>query len=123
MSRPSRQRAERAGRRAEWLAALAYGVRGYRVLARRFRTSGGEIDIIAQRGGVLAFIEVKARRDHDAAIFSVTPAARRRIEQAARSFLARHPHLASLDVRYDIAAVSGLRVAMVRDAWRAHAKT
>ncbi len=123
MTRSARQQAERAGRRAEWLAALAYGLRGYQVLARRFRTPGGEIDIVARRGGALAFIEVKARRNHDAAIASVTPVARRRIEQAARSFLARHPHLAHLDVRYDIAAVSGARVSIVRDAWRARANT
>jgi putative endonuclease len=112
---------EREGRRAERLASLFLQVKGYRVLARRFQAAGGEIDIAARRGDVLVFAEVKARSEFDAAILAVTPPARRRIEAAGRSFIASRPHLAPLGVRYDIIAVSGLRLRHLRDAWRSEA--
>ena len=57
-----RQRAERRGRLAEWLAAGALMLKGYRLLARRQRGPFGEIDLIAVRGNRIAFIEVKQRR-------------------------------------------------------------
>ena len=59
----SRRRSERAGRRAEWIGALILTLKGYRILARRFRVHSGEIDLIARRGDVIAFIEVKARSE------------------------------------------------------------
>lgn len=116
-----RQRAERSGRRAEFLAAAHYALRGYQILERRFRAPQGEIDLIARRGRLVAFIEVKLRRDIDAAILAVTPAGRRRLERAAQSFLSLRPQFVEFAVRYDIAAVSGWRVSILADAWRADA--
>ena len=58
--------AERLGRRAELLAALHYRARGYRILSRRYRAHGGEIDLIAARPGLVVFVEVKARADFNA---------------------------------------------------------
>lgn len=113
-----RQAAERRGRRAEALVAIAYALRGYQILARRFRAPGGEIDLVVRKGRLIAFVEVKQRRDTDAAILAVTPANRRRLEQAGRNFLARRPQFAEFAVRYDIAAASGLSIRLVRDAWR-----
>ncbi|NWG70546.1 MAG: YraN family protein [Parvularculaceae bacterium] len=113
-----RTASERQGRRAEWLAAAFLQMKGYRVLARRFKAAGGEIDIAARRGSVLVFAEVKTRARLDDAIFAVTPAARRRIETAGRAFLASRPHLADLGVRYDIIAFGGAKVRHIRDAWR-----
>ena len=86
-----RRRAWRRGRTAEGLAVLLLRLKGWRVLARRYRTPVGEIDIIARRGRTLAFVEVKAR---DGAATAAEAAARRqrgRIERAARWFLAHHP--------------------------------
>lgn len=114
----ARTRAERAGRRWEGLAALFLSVKRYRILARRFEAPGGEIDLVARKGDALVFVEVKARRDIDDAVFAVTPKARRRIESAARAFMARNPHYATFGVRYDIIAASGLRMRHLRDAWR-----
>lgn len=119
--RARRRSAERAGRRAEFLARLAYTLRGYQILATRFRAPGGEIDLIARRGRLLAFVEVKRRADPDAAVFAVTPRNRRRLERAAASFLSLRPHFGQFAVRYDIAAVAGWRVRLVTDAWRAKA--
>lgn len=57
----SRQNAERRGRRAEGWAALWLQLKGWRILARRVRTPVGEVDLVARRGGTLAFVEVKTR--------------------------------------------------------------
>ncbi len=116
-----RRRAERSGRFAESLVGLAYLLRGYQILATRFRAPGGEIDLIVRRGRLIAFVEVKRRREADAAILAVTHKNRRRLESAAGSYLALRPYFGEFAVRYDIAAVAGWRVRLVRDAWRAKA--
>jgi putative endonuclease len=121
LTRERRRNAERSGRLAELLVRLAYSLAGYQVLETRFRAPGGEIDLIARRGRLLAFVEVKLRRDPDAAIFAVSAKNRRRLESAAASFLSLRPHFAEFAVRYDIAAVSGWRVRLIKDAWRARA--
>ena len=79
------------GLKAESLAALLLRLKGYSILARRYAVSGGEIDIIARRGGSIAFVEVKARADLDMAADSITAAKRRRIARGARVWLARNP--------------------------------
>lgn len=114
----SRRKAETGGRRSEMLAAMALRLKGFSILAQRVRTPGGEIDLVARRGGLLIFVEVKARKDFDAAVLAVTPAARRRIGRAANLYLSRRPDLARCAVRYDIIAVRGWRVRHLPDAWR-----
>src|SRR5262249_15645780 len=89
----SRRRAWRRGRLAEAAVALVLGLKGFRILARGFRVPVGEIDIVARRGQLLVFVEVKARQSAWAAAESLGPRQRRRILQAARWFLARHPEL------------------------------
>lgn len=113
-----RRRAEAAGRRSEWLAAMVLRCKGFSILARRYKAPVGEIDLIARRGGLLIFAEVKARASLDDAAGAVTYAARRRIAAAAAAFLARHPHLAQSDMRYDILAVAGWRWRHIPGAWR-----
>lgn len=114
----SRRRAEQAGRRAELAAAIYLRCLGFSILATRARTPSGEIDLVARRGRLLVFAEVKQRRRLDDAVFAVTPAARRRIENAAKSWLSLHPRLAGGMIRYDIIAIAGWRLRHVRDAWR-----
>jgi putative endonuclease len=63
MTLDERQARYRTGLRSEWKAALALRLRGYRILARRWQSSSGEIDLVAVRGKRLAFIEVKHRPD------------------------------------------------------------
>ena len=67
---------------------LALRVKGYRILARRYRCPAGEIDIVARRGGVLAIVEVKARSTVEAAFESLTVRQRARLERAALAFVA-----------------------------------
>ncbi len=98
----SRRFAERAGRRAEMFAALYLFLRGYGVVARRVKTPVGEIDLIARRGGVTVFVEVKGRSfsaQEAEALFAVN---RRRIVRAAQFWLTRHPELAASNLRFDV---------------------
>lgn len=114
-----RRERERQGRRAENVAALWLQLKGYRILARRARTPGGEIDLIARRGAVLAFVEVKARARRESAIEAVLPGARKRIEDAARVWGAGRRGADQLNWRFDvIAIVPGKLPHHLRDAWR-----
>jgi putative endonuclease len=106
------------GRRAERLAALYLALKGYRILARRARTSLGEIDLVATRGEVLAFIEVKYRPDADTAAGSVRVRQQRRITSAARAFLARHPKFNEKTIRFDLVMMAPWRWPQhVLNAW------
>ncbi len=98
----ARRSAERRGRRAETLAAWVLRLKGYRILARRYRTPVGEIDLIARRGRLIVFVEVKQRANLAEAVDAVTPATRRRIARAASLWLAVHPAAATLDLRFDV---------------------
>ncbi|MGE0151826.1 MAG: YraN family protein [Reyranellaceae bacterium] len=114
-----KRRAERYGRSAETLAVLALRLRGYRILARRFRSPQGEIDIVARRGRTLAIVEVKARPDRDGAVLALTLGQRLRIERAAQALVARHPQLAVCDLRFDLMLVGRRRwPRLIADAWR-----
>ena len=119
MSREKRRRAYGRGRRAEALAAWWLRLKGYRILARDFRVPSGEIDLIARRGRVLAFVEVKARPGLDEARAAVLPRQRRRIERATAVFLQRNPVLSGLDLRFDVVLLAPKRRPHhIEDAWR-----
>jgi putative endonuclease len=94
------------GLNAESVAAWLLRIKGYAILAQRFVVSGGEIDLIAKRGGVIAFVEVKARADLEAAAFAISATKRRRIARAARVWLARNPWAARLTLRGDAVYVA-----------------
>jgi len=120
-ARPHRdkKRAWRFGRLAEEICVWHLRLRGYRILARGFRTPQGEIDIIAGRGGTVAVIEVKARRDYEAAANALGQQQRHRITRAASQFLNRRPGLAEKDVRFDVMLVGPWGAPRhLTDAWR-----
>lgn len=116
--RAERQAAYRRGRRGERLAALLLRLKGFRILARDFRAPGGEVDLIARRGRLLIFVEVKRRGDLQEAQRALQPRQRRRIATAARIFLARHPALAALDQRFDLIALGAGLPRHFPGAWR-----
>jgi putative endonuclease len=119
MSRAERRRRYAFGLAAEGLCALHLRLRGWRILARRFKTPAGEIDIVARRGRLIAFIEVKARGDEIAAAESLGARQRGRITRAAALFLKQAPQLAGLDLRFDAMLVTPGRLPRhVADAWR-----
>jgi putative endonuclease len=116
----SKLRALARGRWAERWAALWLIAKGYRILGRRVEFAGlGEIDLIARKGGVLAFIEVKHRASLDAAAAAILPAQQRRVLRAAQGFLKAHPALATLSPRFDAILLAPLhRPRHIIDAWR-----
>jgi putative endonuclease len=105
-----RKAAFRFGLSAESRAAAFLVAKGYRILARRWRTPLGEVDIVARRRQVLVFVEVKARDQFDDAAEAVTDRQKRRIVAAAEAWLARHPHDAPHDIRFDAILVAPLRI-------------
>ncbi len=105
-----RRRAERKGRLAEALAAACLLSKGYRLLALRYRTPLGEIDLIARKRDLVVFVEVKARRAERLAIDAVSDGAARRIRGASDLWLARQPDGHRLSLRYDIIAVRPFRL-------------
>lgn len=114
-----RRRAQRHGRWAETLALWWLRLKGYRILARDFRSGVGEIDILARRGRVIAAVEVKARGDHPSAATALLPRQQRRIERAAAYFLARRPEFQGLLLRFDVMLVVPRRLPRhLQDAWR-----
>ncbi|WOS63073.1 YraN family protein [Sinorhizobium fredii] len=98
-------RALKRGHLAEYRAALCLIVKGYRIIAMRYRTKLGEIDIIARRGDLIACVEVKARASFEGAVFAVSDTAQRRIRAASDIWLSRQADFHRLSVRYDIVAV------------------
>ena len=110
LAAPERVAAFRTGLSAESRAAAFLMAKGYRILAKRFRTPYGEIDLVAKKRNLLAFIEVKARASLDDAAYAVTPRQQARIIDAAQGWLMAHPEHAEFELRFrrhpDCAAAS-----------------
>ncbi len=107
--RPERRAAFRLGLTAEVKAAALLMAKGYHIVARRWRSPVGEIDLVVRRGRVLVFVEVKARASFDDAAESVTPRQRRRIVAGANAWLAKHPGDVTRDIRFDVVLVAPRR--------------
>jgi len=115
-----RQRHERSGRQAETAAGLWLRLKGYRILDRRARTPQGELDLVAAKGNMLVFVEVKSRQTFEVALNAVTPETRVRIERAARLWVSRKPKLRDWLWRFDIVLLAPGRLPRhMPDAWRA----
>lgn len=94
------------GLRAESIAAFYLRLKAYRIVARRFRTPVGEIDLIARRGRTIAFIEVKARAGEMAALEAVMPRSQDRIRRAAQWWLQQNAVADNALLRFDVIAVT-----------------
>lgn len=122
---PSAQRRDRgraADRHGRW-AMVRLWLTGWSVVECRHGrgrgTGRGEIDIIAQRGRVVAFIEVKASRSGEEALDSLGDAQRRRLSRAAADYLAQHPMHSDADIRFDFMIVAGgAWPGRLADTWR-----
>jgi putative endonuclease len=104
-----RRKAVRRGSLAEYRAAVCLLLKGYRIVAFRYRTKLGEIDIIARKGNLVACVEVKARRSLEESVFAVSHFAQRRIRAASDLWLAKQRDSAELSIRYDIISVTPWR--------------
>jgi putative endonuclease len=106
LPRPERIAASQRGLSAESRAALLLIAKAYRILARRWKTPFGEIDIVARRRGVVVFVEVKARGGVDEAMEAVTERTKRRVMAAAELWLARHPQQPTQEIRFDVIVIT-----------------
>lgn len=112
----------RLGGRGEELAAEFLQRRGYRLLARNYRTPWGEVDLIARHGGTLAFIEVKARRSHSFGLpqEAVHAAKQEKLRAVAEHYL-QEQGLRETPVRFDVVAIRftdrGPLIELIEDAF------
>jgi putative endonuclease len=104
--RPERVAAFRLGVSAESRAGFFLLAKAYRIVARRYRTPFGEIDIVARRRRALVFVEVKARDTIDEAAAAVSERGKRRIVDAAQFWLAQHPGDVNAEIRFDVILVA-----------------
>jgi putative endonuclease len=110
--------ARRSGRSAELLAALWLMAKGYQILGLRLRTPQAEIDVLAQRGRILAVVEVKRRMSVAEALEAVTPPQRERLIRAARALAGRRRGFAGVQVRLDLFVLApGARPRHIAGAW------
>jgi putative endonuclease len=107
VSPPNRERQQRywSGHTAEWIAAAALLLKGYRILARRHRNRYGEIDLIAVRGRRVAFVEVKRRATRDDALAALEGEQSHRIANAADAWMAENQAYADHDYGFDAVLV------------------
>lgn len=118
-------RAHARGAAAEAAACAALVAEGWQILGRRLRTAAGEVDVVAGRGGLLAFVEVKARPHLRDAAAAVSPRQQLRLLAAAEILLGSHPEWAlagfgGSGMRFDVILVDGhRRVRRIIDAFRA----
>ncbi|MCB2053316.1 MAG: YraN family protein [Geminicoccaceae bacterium] len=117
-SASDRRHSEKRGRRAELAALWFLRLKGYELVARRFSTPVGEIDLVVRRGELLVFVEVKRRTSKVAALDALGATQRARIARAAALFLQRRPSLCSMACRFDLVAIGGFLPVHVEDAWR-----
>lgn len=116
---PGRKRAYLRGLSAEFACVLLLRLKGYRILARRYRTPVGEIDVIARKGRVIAAIEVKARSSRDHALEAISPRQQKRIGRSLLYFQSANPRLSGIDYRFDVMWVGPGRFPRhILDAWR-----
>lgn len=115
----AKQLADRSGRRAENWAVWLLRAKAYSIVTRNYKRPMGEIDIIARRGRVLVFVEVKYRHHRDAAIASVTPRQWMRIARAAQDFTTRNAGFRKLVWRFDmVVCAPRLMPRHIADCWR-----
>jgi putative endonuclease len=109
----------RVGRRAELRARLHYLLRGYRLLGWNERPGGVEVDLIARRGRVVVFVEVKAKlgERYGDPVEMVGPAKQERLRRAAEAWLTDHRQPADCDVRFDVVAVTPRGVRRLENAF------
>ena len=98
------------GLRAEALAAVWLRLKFFRVLARNYSAAGGEIDLIARRGDLVVFVEVKARPSFEAARIAIDTRKIARISRAARVWIAANPFAADCALRGDAVLVAPRRL-------------
>lgn len=126
MVKSQKKQAYKRGLWAENIAALYLFFKGYRILAKRYKTPVGELDLVAFKKDTLIVVEVKSRTYMEDALQAITPRAQKRIEKAAQYFLAKRPDFVSCSVRFDVVALGRSKpwvfsLKHLDNAWQARA--
>ena len=100
-----RQRAEASGRRGERVAAWWLRLKGWRILDRRVRTPAGEVDIVARKGNLVAFVEVKLRKTAAELDFAIDERRLSRVAAAAEVLMPRYAGPGD-DIRVDVILIA-----------------
>jgi putative endonuclease len=101
---------ESKGHLGEIIAVLLLKIKGYKILARRFKTSCGEIDIIAQKNNVIAYIEVKSRKTIDKCYDAITQKQLSRIQRSSKIFMDQNKKWHKYFSRYDVILVANWKL-------------
>jgi putative endonuclease len=107
------------GSDAETTAAATLVRLGYRILTRNYRVKSGELDLVAEDGKILCFVEVRSRAnaDHGTPEETISRAKRRRLAIAAQHYLTKHRR-EDAHCRFDVVAIEGTTVRVLKDAFR-----
>jgi putative endonuclease len=112
-----RRRAEKAGRVSETAAAWWLRLKGWRILARRVRTPAGEVDLVARRGNLIAFVEVKRRKTDAELDFAIDQYRLARVAAAAEFLSPRYMQPGD-DMRVDVILIApGRALRHIENAW------
>lgn len=103
-----RTKAEHFGRKGEFWAKIFLSLKGFRVIDQRFKARGGEIDLIAKRGEMLVFVEVKARRKQEHLGEAFEAVRKDRIISAAQYWLSQNPQYQTRTIRFDVIGLAPL---------------
>ena len=115
----TRQAAERRGRQAERIAGWWLRLKGWKIVGRRLRTQAGEVDLVARKDAMLAFVEVKARPSLSEAAFALGARQRARLVAAAECWIAANPGHGVAGMRFDVVIVAADGTARrIADAFR-----
>lgn len=113
----ARRKAEAAGRRGERLAAWWLRLKGWRILDRRVRTPAGEVDLVARKGNLIAFVEVKLRKSAAELDFAIDERRLARVAAAAEILMPRYAGPGD-DIRVDVILIApGTRPRHIENAW------
>ena len=116
-STDTRRLAEAAGRRGERLAGWWLRLKGWRILDRRVRTPAGEVDLVARKGNLVAFVEVKARRTAGELDHAIDERRLARVAAAAEVLMPRYAGPGD-DIRVDVILLApGVRPRHIENAW------
>lgn len=106
------------GKLIEQLVFFYLRLKGHRILAKRYKTKLGEIDLITLDGdATLVAVEIKYRRHHQEAMASVFPTQMRRIERTMKFFLSKNPKYHTYNTRFDVVAVGRFQIHHIKQAW------
>ncbi|WP_085901515.1 YraN family protein [Kiloniella majae] len=117
----SKRNSYETGRSAEFFSAWYLRCKGYKILARNYKTRVGEVDLIAHKKRLICFVEVKKRHDFETASQAISQKQKVRITHAAQYFLKQNPQYQDFDQRFDAVLIGATVFPYhIKNAWQVH---